>query len=94
MFSKAFLFTSSAHCSIDFIYSSSLWDGLLRSWGGICGVHEANMLQNLICFSKKKIFFSLLPWYFSPIQNLEINVVSIIGEGVHGYRTLHRGSAI
>ena len=42
----------------------------------------------------KKNFFSLLPWYFSPIQNLEINVVSIIGEGVRGYKTLHRGSAI
>ena len=52
------------------------------------------MLQNLSCFSKKKFFFSLLPWYFSPIQNLEINVVSIIGEGVRGYKTLHRGSAI
>ena len=52
------------------------------------------MLQNLICFSKKNFFFSLLPWYFSPIQNLEINVVSIIGEGVRGCKTLHRGSAI
>ena len=43
------------------------------------------MLQNLICFSKKIFKFCLLPWYFSPIRNLEINVVSIIGEGVRGY---------
>ena len=79
---------------------------------GICGVHEANMLQNLICFSKKifnlvcfhgifllyEIYMQVVkPPYFVKIFFLfgpilafirgvnEINVVSIIGEGVRGY---------